>query len=69
MQSLDDAVGLRPLHARALMFDLLELGEEFVGMLVVATAKFAAIIAEYRIDPRHGHRRLAGRRCSSTGRR
>ena len=50
MQPFNDPVRLRPADARALMHDAFELQEQLVGMLVLAAAELAAVIAEHGID-------------------
>lgn len=50
MEPLDDAVRLRPLHARGAMDDVFELQEEFVRMAVFAAAEFSAVVGKNGLD-------------------
>ena len=50
VQALDDAVGLRTPDAGSLVLDAFELQEQLIGMLVLAAAEFAAIIAQHGLD-------------------
>ena len=47
MESLDDAVRLRALHAGGAVGDIFELEEQFVRMPVRASAELAAIVGQY----------------------
>ena len=49
MEALDDAVRLR--SANFAVFDLLELEEQLVGVLVLRAAELAFVVAEDRLDP------------------
>lgn len=51
VQPLDEAVALRPADLRGPMFDLLDLQEQLVRMLIRATAELAAVVREDRVDP------------------
>ena len=50
MDPLDEAVGLRPADLLGAVFDLLELQEEFVGVLVGPAAVLASVVAQDRVD-------------------
>ena len=52
VQALDDAVGLRPLHPGLAMLDVIQLEEEFVGVLVLAPAELASVVRQHRLDGR-----------------
>ena len=52
VESLDEAVGLWPTHARGSVFDAFQLQEQFVGVAVGPPAELAAIVAEHGLDPR-----------------
>jgi hypothetical protein len=52
VQSLDDPVGLRPLHPGLAVLDALQLEEEFVGVLVLAPAELASVVRQHRLDGR-----------------
>ena len=52
VQALDDAVALRSTDLGGLVGDALELEEQLVGMLILAAAELAAIVAEHGVDPR-----------------
>ena len=45
MEALDEAVGLRPAHLRRAVFDLLELQEQLVGVLVLAASVLPTVVA------------------------
>ncbi len=49
METLDEAVALRPADFRGSMFDPFQLEEEFVGMVVWPAAELASIVAQNRI--------------------
>ena len=49
MEALDDAVGLRPLHAGLAVLDALELEEQLVGMAVHAAAELAAVVGQHGV--------------------
>jgi len=51
VQAFNDAVGLRPADPGSLVLDAFELQEELVGVAILATAEFAAIVGEHRVDP------------------
>ena len=46
----NDAVGLRPVDPGSLVLDALELQEQLVGVAILATAEFAAIVGEHSVD-------------------
>ena len=46
----NDAVGLRPVDPGSLVLDALELQEQLVGVAILATAEFAAIVGEHGVD-------------------
>lgn len=50
MEALDEAVRLGPADLRGAVFDLLELQEELVGVLVRPAAVLAAVVAQDRLD-------------------
>lgn len=50
MQPFDDAGGLRAFDADGVVLDLLQLQEEFVGLLVGPSAEFAAIVGQHGFD-------------------
>ena len=49
MEALDDAVGLRPLHAGLAVLDALELEEQLVGMVVHAASELAAVVGQHGV--------------------
>ena len=50
MEAFDEAVRLGPADLRGAVFDLLELDEELVGVLVRPAAVLAAVVAQDRLD-------------------
>ena len=55
VEPLDEAVRLGPADIRGAVFDLLELQEELVGMLVRPAAVLAVVVAEDRLHLRDVH--------------
>ena len=55
VEPLDEAVRLGSADLRGAVFDLLELEEELVGVLVRSAAVLAAVVAEYRLHLRDVH--------------
>src|SRR5580765_7497102 len=50
VEALDSAIGLWPLDPRGAVFDVFELQEEFVRMLVGPATELAAIVGEHDLD-------------------
>ena len=51
MQALDDVVGLRPLDPGSAVFDVFQLQEQLVGVLVGTALELAAIVGQNHLDP------------------
>lgn len=52
VQPLDEAVALRPTDACGAVSNAFELQEQFVGMLIRATAELAAVVGQDGVDRR-----------------